>query len=64
MMGTHWEQGKKQKNPSLPAPPKEKNWIIHECMLSLLIGCMKLVTIFHLGKWQGQNFGDMVKQLI
>jgi hypothetical protein len=42
---------------SLPTRPlqKGKNWTIHECKLSLLIGCMKflfpklLVTIFHLG---------------
>jgi hypothetical protein len=33
-------------------PTKEKNWTSHECMLSLLIGCMKpllpklFVTIF------------------
>jgi hypothetical protein len=39
------------KNPSL----KEKNWTVHKCMLSLPIGCMKilfpklLVTIFHSG---------------
>jgi hypothetical protein len=37
-------------------PQKKKNWIIHECMLSLPIGCMKflfpelLVTIFGLVK--------------
>jgi hypothetical protein len=42
---------------------KEKNWNIHEGMLSLPIGCMKflfpklLVTIFGLGSWQGQKFG-------
>jgi hypothetical protein len=41
---THWGQGKEQ-----------KNWTYHECMLSLLIGCMQLlfpklfVTIFSLG---------------
>jgi hypothetical protein len=50
---TPWEQEKKQKNP-FPAPPpplpKEKNWIPHECMLSLLIDLMKLfVTIFGIG---------------
>jgi hypothetical protein len=36
MIGTHWEQGKRQKKSSLPSPPKEKNWTSHECMLSLI----------------------------
>jgi hypothetical protein len=47
-------RGKKQKTP-LPLPPqKEKNWTIHECMLSLPIGYMKFlfprlfITIFGL----------------
>jgi hypothetical protein len=44
-MGTLWER-EKVKNPFVP---------LHECMLSLLIGCMKvlfsklLLAIFHLG---------------
>jgi len=33
-MGT---RGKKQKFPLPPPPQKEKNWTVHECMLSLLI---------------------------
>jgi len=44
------------KNIPLPlAPQKEKKWTIHECMLTLSIGCMKFlfpklfVTIFGLG---------------
>jgi hypothetical protein len=56
-MRTPWEDignegGKKSCSPS---SPKEKNWTPHECMLSLLVGCMKLlfpklfVTIFGLG---------------
>ncbi len=57
LMGTNWEQRRKPKTPCCPPPraQKEKHWIVHECMLSLLIGCMKflfpklLVTIFHLG---------------
>jgi hypothetical protein len=52
MIGTR----KKTKNP-FPTPPtlKEKNWTLHECMLSVLIGCLKLlfpklfVTLFGLG---------------
>jgi hypothetical protein len=38
-------RGKKTKTPC-PHPPlkkKEKNWINHECMLSLPIGCMKFL---------------------
>jgi hypothetical protein len=36
-------KGKKQKIP-LPLPPqKEKNWTIHECMMSLPIGYMKFL---------------------
>jgi hypothetical protein len=57
LMGTHWEQRRKPKTPCGPPPraQKEKHWIVHECMRSLLTGCMKflfpklLVTIFHLG---------------
>jgi len=31
LMGTHWEQEKNTKNPSLPTPSKiNKNWTIHE----------------------------------
>jgi hypothetical protein len=47
-------KGTKQKKSLFP-PSKEKNWIVHECMLSLPIGCMKflfpklLVIIFGLG---------------
>jgi hypothetical protein len=50
-MGTHWEQGGK-KNLSPLAPSKRKNWTVHECMLSLSVGCMKFlftklfITIF------------------
>jgi len=53
MMGT---RGKKN---HIPPPQKIKFWVVHECMMSFLIGCMKflfpklLVTIFHLGYWQG-----------
>jgi hypothetical protein len=33
----------KQKNPSFPHPlKKKKNWTLHECMLSLPLGCMKI----------------------
>jgi hypothetical protein len=45
----------KTKNPCPPLFQKEKNWNVHECMLSLHIGCMKFffpklfVTIFGLG---------------
>ncbi len=64
---TNWELGKpygnmmienkeeKQKIPLPTAPRKEKNWTVHECMLSLPIGYMKFlfpklfVTIFGLG---------------
>jgi hypothetical protein len=51
-MGTLWELI------PVPAPLKnkrERNWIVHGCMLSLLIACMKflfpklLITIFGLG---------------
>jgi len=28
---------------SLFPPSKEKNWTVHECMLSLPIGCMKFL---------------------
>jgi hypothetical protein len=55
-LGTRWEhignkEGKKKIHLPLP-PQKEKNWTVHECMLSLSIGCMKFlftklfVTIF------------------
>jgi hypothetical protein len=43
-LGTHWEHEEKQ-----------KNWTLEECMLSLFVGCMKLlfpklfVTSFGLG---------------
>jgi hypothetical protein len=38
LLGTHWEQGGKTKNPSLPTPSKrKKNWTVHECMLRLSI---------------------------
>jgi hypothetical protein len=49
--------------PSTP-PPKGKNRAHGGCMLSLLTGCIKLlflklfVTIFGVGYWQGQKFGD------
>jgi len=56
MTVTHWEQAEKTKNPSLPLPlQKEKNWVVHDCMLSHPIGCMKflfpklLITSFGLG---------------
>jgi len=44
---TTWKLGEpngnmlKIREPPLP-PPQEKNWAFHECMLNLLIGCMKL----------------------
>ncbi len=38
MMGTHWEKGRKQKKiPVFTSLEKRKNWIVHECMLSLPI---------------------------
>jgi hypothetical protein len=57
IIGTHWELGKKQnqKECEKQPPPQEKIWTPHECMLNLLIGCMKLVfpnlfvNIFGLG---------------
>jgi hypothetical protein len=49
-MGTHWElegnKGKMKKNPTIPLPPKnlKENKSRHfECMLSLLIDCMKFL---------------------
>jgi len=58
-MRTFWEhignKEEKQKMPPPPLPPKGKNRAHHECMLRLLIGCMKFlfpklfVTIFGLG---------------
>jgi len=43
-LGTHWEHGRKQKLALPPtSPKKKKNWTLEECMLSLLIGCMKLL---------------------
>jgi len=55
-METHWEKGEKQKNPCFPPLLKNrKNWIVREGMLSLPIGCMKLlfsklfIPIFCLG---------------
>jgi len=50
--GTHWEQGKNEKkNPQLPLQNlKEKKPRHFECMLSLLIGCMKFLcskTVHH-----------------
>jgi len=43
------DKEKKQKNNIIHLTPKEKNWTIHECMLGLLVGCMKLIskTICH-----------------
>jgi hypothetical protein len=56
LIGTPWEHIKNNPKQSLPPPQKEKNnWISHECMLNLLIGCMKLsfpklfIIIFGLG---------------
>jgi hypothetical protein len=48
-LGTHWEQGKKTKNPSPPSPnknKKQKNWTVQECTLSLPIGYMKILFLF------------------
>jgi hypothetical protein len=43
-MGTHWEQGNKTKKSLLPPLKKEKTGsVIHECMPSLPIGCMKFL---------------------
>ncbi len=39
--GNILEQGGKKS--CSPSSPKEKNWTPHECMLSLLVGCMKTV---------------------
>jgi hypothetical protein len=39
-------QGKKHKQSLSPAPSKnkiQKNWIVHECILTLPISCMKLL---------------------
>jgi hypothetical protein len=64
LLGTSWgiwehlgNKGEKKQKILVPPTPlkKKKNWIVHECMLSLSIGCMKilfsklLVTIFGLG---------------
>jgi len=35
LMGTLWDQGEKTKKSPPPPPHKEKNWTVHECMLSL-----------------------------
>jgi hypothetical protein len=62
-LGTPWEHDgntlrtREKKKQKIPVPPlkKKKNWTVHECMLSLPIGCMKFlfpkpfVTIFVLG---------------
>ncbi len=45
-MGTWWlgTRKKNQKKSLSPHPPhKEKNWTVHECMLSLPLGCMKFL---------------------
>jgi hypothetical protein len=45
MMTTHLERCKKSNLPRrLPAPLKERNWIIHKCMLSLPFVCMKFIV--------------------
>jgi hypothetical protein len=50
-----WKEAKNNPKKSLTPPPKEKNWTPNDCMLSLLIGCMKVlfpklfVPIFDLG---------------
>jgi hypothetical protein len=71
LLGTLWELGNSSGTYPTPWPPQKKekrNWIVHECMLSLLVACMKflfrklLVTIFGLGYWHGQKFGDIVKK--
>ncbi len=60
LMGTLRELGEKQKSLSPHPHQKRKNWIVHECMLSLPIGCMKFlfpklfVTIFHLGSCRAE----------
>jgi hypothetical protein len=67
MLGTHWEQRKKNKK--LPSPPPHftslsegKNRAHHECMLSLPIGCMKFrfpkqsVTLFGKRLMAGAEF--------
>ncbi len=41
-MRTHWEQGKRIPSPWAAPPRRKKNWTSHECMLSLLSGCMKI----------------------
>ncbi len=52
MLGTHWEQGQKKKKQKTPPGKTEP---IMSGMLSLCVGCMKLlfpkllVTIFDLG---------------
>jgi hypothetical protein len=43
MMGTNCEQGRNKISPLLPTPKREKNWMPHQYMLSLFIGCMKLL---------------------
>jgi hypothetical protein len=54
-MGTHLERGQKHTKIPHPAPQRKKNWTPHDCMLSLIIGCVKVlfpklfVPIFDLG---------------
>jgi len=68
----HFE--KKEKKPKKihypPLPPlPDKKWTPHECMLSLLIGCMKLlfpklsITIFGLCYWHGHKLRDYLCKL-
>jgi len=65
-MVTPWDQGMFFFNPS-PAspPPKEKNWMPHECMLNLLISYMKplfpklFVTLFGLNYGRDKNYGTI-----
>jgi len=68
-MGTWWEHIRTKKKTHPPASPprihtQEKDWTPHGSMLSLLIGCMKLlfpklfVTIFGLGECQGHKLWD------
>jgi hypothetical protein len=68
-MGTSWEhiENKEKKIPSPPSSKRKNNWISHECMLSLLIDCMKLLfskTIHH-HFWPGLMAGaeTMVQSL-
>jgi len=75
-LGTLWKlhgntletREKTKKMTALP-PLKEKNWIVHECILSLPIGCMKflfpklLVTVLAWANGRGRIWGHSSSEL-